>query len=214
MQYLKTALLLLTGVAMGVAGTRFWNGAREPEPLAVPIAQVANPEVAARPETAPPGAERLPPDDALPPEAESHPQYFADRFGQAEPAPEELPAVVTYPRLEKLAPEPLSDVPHELLGAWDEDRESATPGARRALVLVVSPDLDDAALEALARDVRDRHRDARILDVKIYDSARAAIQSRSLDGGALAFAHLVASVRKNDAVPVDVIRIRGRRLDP
>jgi hypothetical protein len=149
----------------------------------------------------------------LPPEAESHPQYFEDLEGKAPPgAPEALPAEVEYRRLEKLVAQ--SEVPHRTLGAWDEAPDSPVPGSRRAFVMVVEPSLSDAELEALARDLRAQHGDARILNVRIYDSERGARRAGWVDGGALAHEHLVAEVNINQGLGLDAIRVRGRRVDP
>src|SRR5262245_55269020 len=104
-----------------------------------------------------------------------------------------------YPVFEKLVKKPLSREPHQLLGAWDEDESSPQPGERRAFVLAVSPGQSDASLEALARDIRERNLDARVLDVRIYDDAAAAIGPRLLDGGQNARQHLVAQVQRNPA---------------
>jgi len=130
-------------------------------------------------------------------------------------APSETPKYSRdYPVYEKLVTRPLSREPHQLLGAWDEDPASAQPGERRAFVLAVSPGQSDQSLEALARDVRERNLDARVLDVRIYDDAGAALGPRVADGGQRARQHLVASVERNPAAAVDAIRVRGRALEP
>jgi hypothetical protein len=81
-------------------------------------------------------------------------------------------------------------------------------------VLTVSPGQSDASLEALARDVRARNLDARILEVRIYDDAAAAIAPRVIDAGQVSRAHLVAEVKRNAAANLDVVRVRGRDLAP
>jgi hypothetical protein len=121
---------------------------------------------------------------------------------------------VEFPVYEKLASAPLSREPYRLLGAWDEDEQSSAPGLRRAFVLAVAPSQSDASLEALARDVRARNRDALILDVRIYDDPNAATAPRVVDGGRLARAHLVAEIQRNEGAGLDVIRVRGRALEP
>jgi hypothetical protein len=208
------ALTLILGIALG-AGAMWMARSGDEEPAIVPTpVSLAGSEVPpidlAAEET---GLERIPPPDSLPPEAEKYPQYFEDLEGKAGDEPTTLPPTVEYPRLEKFTQQPMSPVPHRLLGAWDEDHTSSSPGLRRAFVVVVEPGVSDAHLEALARDIRLQHAGSVILDVRIYDSERAAIQSRAIDGGALAFQHLVAEVKKNDRIPLDVIRVRGRRID-
>ena len=203
-------LTLVLGVAIGVGIALV--AMRSPDPPSQPDAAGARVDIAL--EDPPEGTgdlPRLPPEGLLPPEAETHPEYF-----QEEPAPEDppqaLPAEIDYPRLEKLAVE--SEVPHRSLGAWDEAPDSSTPGARRAFIMVVDPQISDPALEALARDLRDQHRDARNLNVRIFDSEEGARRARWVDGGALAHRHLVAQVTRNEGMGVDTIRIRGRLIEP
>ena len=136
---------------------------------------------------------------------------------ELEPAP--APPSGAAPRLDlpvfdKLVAAPLSREPHQVLGAWDEDRESPRPGDRRAFVLAVSPGQSDASLEALARDIRALNLDAKILEVRIYDDAAAAIAPRIVDSGVAARAHLVAEVKRNPAASLDLLRVRGRELPP
>ncbi len=128
--------------------------------------------------------------------------------------PPMMPQRAELPVLEKLAPGPQSSEPHRLLGAWDEDRESASPGQRRAFIVLVDPGADDASVERLARDIRERNRDAAILDVRIYDDESAALEARALDGGRRARLHLVGEVKTNQALALDVVRVRGRTLTP
>jgi hypothetical protein len=207
------ALVLILGIALG-AGAMWLTGRRGEPPAIVPTpVSMARSEAPYDPAAEGARGERPPPPDALPPEAEKYPQYFEDLEGKPGEEPETFPAVVEYPRLEKLASKPVSPVPHRVLGAWDEDHASSKPGQRRAFVMLVEPGISDAQLEALARDVRLQNADAVILDVRVYDSERAATQSRTIDGGALAFQHLVAEVKKNDRIPLDVIRVRGKRID-
>jgi len=205
---------LVAGLALG-AGVALWLGTPEPAPEPKPVPSGAELELALdAPEENPEGLPRTPPEGLLPPEAESHPEYFEDLEGDSSEAaaPESMPAEVDYPRLEKLAA--ASDVPHEMVGAWDEAPESSTPGQRRAFVVVVEPGMGDAELEALARDLRAQHRDARILNVRIYDSEKGARRAGWVDGGALAHQHLVAQVSVNEGLGLDVIRVRGRRVEP
>src|SRR5262249_23659486 len=136
---------------------------------------------------------------------------------EAEPAPTPppgAPARLELPVYGKLVPVPLSREPHQVVGAWDEDRDAAQPGARRAFVLVVSPDQPDASLEALARDVRARSMDELILAVRAYDAAPAALGPRLIDSGQAARAHLVAEVQRNPAAGLDLLRVRGHALAP
>jgi hypothetical protein len=82
------------------------------------------------------------------------------------------------------------------------------------MVAVVDPSTSDKDLETLARDILDRNRDSVILSVRIYDSAEAAKSSPTIDGGALAFEHLVAEISRNTAIPNETVRVRGRLIEP
>lgn len=204
---------LAAGIAIGLVLGR--GAAPDPSDEDAPRIQVVSKarRALAEPLAEPPEDAPLPEPSALPPEAETHPEAFRDLEGEGEEELETIPPTVQYPVQEKLVQEPLSPVRHEVVGAWDEDRESDVPGRRRAFVLVVPPEASDAEIETLARDVRARNRGASILDVRIYDDARATLQSRALDGGRLAFQHLVGEVKRNEALDLDVIRVRGRKIE-
>jgi len=203
---------LAAGLAIGGA-LALWLAA--PEPPSAPPPGAVDMEVALEPPADnPEGLPRVPPPGLLPPEAETHPEYFQDLEGEApeDATPESMPAVVEFARLDKLAAR--SDIPHQTVGAWDEAPESSTPGERRAFVVVVDPAIGDGALETLARDLRDQNRDARVLNVRIFDSEDGARRASWVDGGELAHRHLVAQVNVNEGLGLDVIRVRGRRIEP
>ncbi len=218
-QRVVIGVALVVGIGLGVAGARLLGGGEaEPEgwkpPEAVsqvkPIPAPEAPDVSWQQ-----AAKDLPPQGSLPPEAEKYPQYFEDLGGEPteEEEPTAIPTRIEYPMAEKLLPpEPVSEVPHEVVGAWDEARDSPEPGRRRAFVVVVKPDASDAEIEALARDIR-ASQDSPMLDVRIYDSAKAARDTGMLDGGAARYEHLVGEIKVNQAVPIDLIRVRGRRID-
>jgi hypothetical protein len=137
----------------------------------------------------------------------------AARAGEtAQAAP--LPKKVTYRVEKKLAPKPLSQIPYELVGAWDDAPKAAQPGEHRAFVLVVDPELSNEQLAALVRDVEAKNSDADQLDIRIYDEADAATRPRYADGGAYARQHLVAQGIRHRGLHVDVIRVRGKRIEP
>jgi hypothetical protein len=192
----------LTAAGLGWLGVAAWNLAFAPAPPSIQVVSTFAPAASA------PQLTRA--DEAA---AQSPP---------AEPAPAaepETPAVraaykVEFPVYAKLVAAPLSREPHQVLGAWDEDQESSSPGQRRAFVLAVSASQSDASLEALARDVRAQNRDALILDVRIYDDPAAASGPRVIDSGQRARAHLVAEIQRNEGAGIDVIRVRGRALEP
>jgi hypothetical protein len=108
-------------------------------------------------------------------------------------------------RLEpKLASEPLSEVPHELVGAWDDRRGEPELGKHRVLVAVVSPDAGDAEIERLLRDAQARHREAEVLDVRVYDSDASARKA-----GWLGERRLVGEIKRNDRLGYEAMMVRG-----
>lgn len=208
MRGLVPVATLVIGLALGIAASRLLGGGDEapaaaPAPTAAGVERPAEPVAGAVTEPMP----RLPTDAELDPER----RHFS-------PAPEVLDeprsADIEYPVAPKYAGERFSEVPHEVIGAWDESPETTSPGRRRGIVIVVDPKISDSELETLVRDVAARHSDAEILNVKVFDSARAAATPSSVDGGALAFEHLVAEVKRNDRVPSELLRVRGRALSP
>jgi len=103
----------------------------------------------------------------------------------------------------KLIEDGVSDIPHTILGAWDDRPDSLEVGQHRVLIAVVEPDTSDADLEDLVRDIRDRHRDAAVLDVRVYDS-EAAVKSSG--------ARTVAEVKRNDRLGYDGAWVRGQEI--
>lgn len=197
------------GVAVGVlcaggAGWLAWR-AQAPAEAAAAVQAVAT-YSRVEPEAAPPA----PPEESLAATAETP----SDAGASPAPLPSAAKYTTDYPVFEKLVSKPLSREPHQLLGAWDEDEHSTAPGERRAFVLAVSPGQSDASLEALARDIRQRNLDARVLDVRIYDDAGAAVGPRMRDAGQNARQHLVAQVQRNPAASLDTILVRGRAVQP
>ncbi|MEN8160369.1 MAG: hypothetical protein ABFS41_09895 [Myxococcota bacterium] len=104
----------------------------------------------------------------------------------------------------KLAAEPLSEVPHELVGAWDDRQGEPELGKHRVLVAVVSPDASNAEIERLLRDVQARHRDAEVLDVRVYDSGKAARQA-----GWVGERKQIGGVKRNDRLDYEEMTVRG-----
>lgn len=133
---------------------------------------------------------------------------------QADAPPALPPTRVEYTVARKYEEQKLSEVDHRMLGAWDDARDTQTPGRHRSFVLIVEPDLSDRQLESLARDVHQLHHDADRLDVRIYDRENAATDARVTDGGRYAHAHQVAQVKRHRGLNVDVIRVRGRIVGP
>lgn len=172
-------------------------GRQRPAPEAEPVPEPPDRGTAADAPAAP--AESISP--ALPAAPEAPPE--------PEPAPAGGAPVATLRREPKLAAEPLSEVEHELVGAWDDRGSAPELGAHRVLVAVVSPAASDAEIEKLLRDARARHRDAEILDVRVYDSGVAAAQA-----GWLGKRKLVGEVKRNDRLGYDALMVRGRALVP
>ncbi len=107
----------------------------------------------------------------------------------------------------------MSPVPHQVVRGWGARGAGAISGVVGAFV-VVDPEIGDEKLAELARDIRAYHSDANALSVRILDSERAATYDRHSDGGALAAAHLVGLVNRNERLGTDTVEIRGRVLEP
>lgn len=175
--------------------------ARNPAPAATPAGEMRDlPQAPAAetPSDAPPASELM---ALLAPAAEP-----------AEAPPTGAAPTVRMPVAAKLTARPLSEVEHELVGAWDDDPESADPGVHRTFVAIVDPELSTRELETLVRDIADRHRGAEVLDVRIYDSPVAAQTPPNLDGGRARLQHLVARIVRNDRLGYDQITVRGQPI--
>jgi hypothetical protein len=145
--------------------------------------------------------------------------WEAELGGEPEFASEDVPELPTrgaivMPIARKLAPEPLSAVNHELVGAWDEAPDSEEPGRHRTIVAVVDPSMSSKDLEQLLWDIRRQHEAADVLDVRVYDSAEASTRASTFDGGAERASHLVADVKRNDRLGFDRITVRGEVVGP
>lgn len=159
----------------------------------------------------PPPAHEAPAGEPAPPPA---PGAAADAPAQPEAggeaaAPAPASEVAHLRREPKLAAEPLSDVPHDLLGAWDDRGSAPTLGAHRVFVAVVPPAASNAEIERLLRDARSRHRDAEVLDVRVYDSAESATRA-----GWVGERKLVGEVKRNDRLGYDAMTVRGVSVSP
>lgn len=104
------------------------------------------------------------------------------------------PTRLDYPLQEKFQGQVWSDVPYELIAAHDGKPEEAGEGSRRLFIALVAPDLSDALLERLVGDLRERHRDARFLRIRIFDSREAAMRPSFRDDGAARDTHLLADL--------------------
>jgi len=205
--------LMVVGVLFGIAGGIAFALTRsepaEPEAVAAPVVEAVEP-AATPPEVAA--------EESGTPEPMTAKDWEAALGGDPEWVSEEAPppatGTISMPIAAKLAPEPMSAVPHELIGAWDDRPDSERPGAHRAIVAVVEPNISDTDLEQLVWDIRERHAGAEILDVRVYDSADAAKRSSALDGGAERARHLVAGVKRNDRLGYDEVTVRGRVVGP
>ena len=202
----RTVLTALFAFGLGALAALLW---RPPVQAPQPVAPQAPAASAPAPPDRAPARTAGPPQPAREPTAEPEPA----REPEEPPGEEERPARVQM-RVEQKLAGPLSTVPHELLGAWDEAPGSPRPGAHRTLVALVDPDTPNADLEALVRDIRQRHRDAEVLDVRIYDSQEAATQPGYLDGGALRAQHLVAELKRNDRLEYESVQVRGVAIEP
>jgi hypothetical protein len=179
-------------VALVLLALLVWARWPERQEPAAPLAPAAEP-------AAPPAPAAL-----APPPSPAEPA--------APPAPEAPAAAVPVAQLRrepKLAKEPLSDVEHELVGAWDDRGSAPELGAHRVLVAVVSPTASDAEIERLLRDARARHRDAEVLDVRVYDSGKAAAEA-----GWVGERKLVGELKRNDRLRYEAMTVRGAAVAP
>jgi hypothetical protein len=204
------AIGILALAAVLVAGFLVWMRAGEaPRPGAAPEGAPATAAPAA------PGSHRFTPRETGP--AAGGPGPAA---GTASPASPEAATPlgrapdIRMPLEPKLAGEPLSEIPHELVGAWDDAPGAAEVGVHRTFIVLVDPSISTSQLEALARDVHARHQGAEVLDVRIYDSAVAATRPAREDGGELRRRHLVGEIKRNDRLGYEEIRIRGVAVRP
>ena len=101
-----------------------------------------------------------------------------------------------------------------MLGAWDDASDAGERGERRAFILLVDPELTDAQLEDLVRDVLDRNRDAAFVNLRVFDSEEAAVTPSHTDGGRFAYSHMVATLRHNTQSGSSAMQIRGRGVQP
>ena len=205
---------LLWLVPIGLAALAAWAlwlrpGAtpeRPPEAAPAGIPRPAPPDPEPQP---PPAAEPVaPPADPELPEAlapEAPPPEAADDHGEA--APEPRSDVAWY------AESPMSRVAHRVVRGWGARPDAEARGVVGAFV-VVDPDLPEAELERLLRDIGRYHHAVDTLSVRVYDSEEAATYDRHVDGGVFGEAHLVASLNRNTALGIEALRLRGRVLEP
>jgi hypothetical protein len=195
------------GAALAVAGLALWLWPRAPGPA--PEVPGTAPEPPERPTLAPPGvvgpsvAPEAPPAAAVPepPPAAGH---VHEPDAEAAKPDDDL---LLYER------EPMSRVPHQVVRAWGatEDRQQA---GRVGAYVVVDPSISDQELILLARDIRDYHRGATAVTVRILDSEEAAAYDYHEDGGVRRDQHLVGRVQRDTALGVDAIQVRGETIEP
>ncbi len=112
------------------------------------------------------------------------------------------------------AERPMSSVPHHVARAWGMTGDSQPLGLVGAY-LVVSPEISEAELTNLCRDILHYHRDAKVLAVRILDSPDgAATSERDAYGGGLAEQHLVARVSRDRSAGIETCLVRGEVVKP
>lgn len=210
---MELAVALAVGIALGAGGVLWRLDTRSADRTRVartpPAAMALRAAAEAEPLLASPDLREAPPAD---PWAAPVPKLPPKLPEGETPAPHDERAGLPLKRA--LAADSLSSVSHQLLGAWDDAPDSSAPGPHRVFILAVEPGTPESELEALLRDVRDRNRDARVLDVRVYESADALIGRASRTGDSPGREHLVAWVKRLDALGVDISRVRGRDLEP
>lgn len=215
----RVALVVACGALLGgalAAGLALWLAPRRAALVGtaedVPPTRASTPAPVRAPDAE---AQRAPEVSVPLPEGEVLDDFrSAARPGEDAEALAALPTEIDYPRFDKYADASFSAVPHQLVAAWDDRPDDAAYGPRRMFIAVVDPATDDPALEALLRDVRDRHRDAEHLAVRVFDSAEAARRPSWTDQGRTRDAHLVAELRRDVANGREWLRVRGREIEP
>ena len=186
----NTLLALLVSLALAIAGIMLWRG--DGAPVVPPPA---------------PEAKSTAKESGLP-------RISLGKLGtsESEEILATLPTRIDYPLQDKYREQVWSDIPHELIAAYDGLEASNTEGSRRLFIAVVSPELPDAHIAQLVRDLRARHRDAEVLRVRIFDSQAAATHPSWTNGGATRKAHLVANLYRNG--DREQFLLRGIEVDP
>jgi hypothetical protein len=191
-------------VAGAIAAGWLWQQAGDRRPRDVVLRSEPAPRHPG-PAAASPGAHAAEP---------AHPQAASEAEPRADGAhapPEDAPADPTGD-LAYYASYPLSDVPHRVVRGWGVGPRSRLPGVVGA-TLVVAPGIDRASLARLARDIREYHRSAEIVAVRVLDSLEAATYDRHADGGALLAESVVATVHRNGDLGIDVVEVRGEAIE-
>ena len=171
--------VFLLGLAIGIGGALYFRMA----PPAFEPPDSSAPAPAVVPETPTP-APRVPAYDPSDPEA----RESAIRATR-------LPTELRHPIEPQYRDAPRSDVPHELIAAYDES-PGTTRGKRRMFILGVAPNTDRQALDRLVEHLRTQHLDASALRIRIYDSKVAA--THPAQAGVSKDPHLVASYSRDD----------------
>ena len=170
-------VVFLIGLAAGIGGALFFRmTSAPPESEASIVAPAPAAEAASAPVVTP----------ALPDEPEAR---------EAAIRATRLPSELRYPIEAQYADAPRSDVPHQLIAAYDQS-PGTTRGTRRLFILAVPPDTTTEALERLVTDLRTHHLDATALRIRVYDSVAAA--RFPAQAGVSTDPHLIASYSRDD----------------
>lgn len=187
----------------------WWLWPREPESI-----RRASPASESLPEGEPtspaavhatPRAEPSQPADVAP--MADREETTSEPHDDSEHAPERTADLLLY------AKRPMSAVPHHVIRAWGATDDRSQLGLVGAYV-IVDPEISDAQLTKLCRDIQAYHRDANALSVRIFDSEEAATYDRHIDGGALKNQRQVATVTRDSKLREDSIHVRGERVEP
>jgi hypothetical protein len=108
--------------------------------------------------------------------------------------------------LDKLAPEPWSEIPHTVRDAWDNAPDYAVAGDRVRFELEVEPSISDADLETLLRDYREAYTDTKQLTVMVRE---VQDPESGVEQGPV-----VGISRWDDDAGTDLIGIHGLPVEP
>lgn len=207
---MKRAIVLFLALLVAL-GIGYFLGGRHRAPEAPPPMAASQAPAPATPAEvpAPAPASRA----AVPPA----PGPAAPAAAPAAPAPEAPALAATADAADLPAGYPRTEVPHRVEKAWGRGPDGRAPAAV-GLSIVVDPSITNAELEDLSRDVLTANEDARMMHVRIYDSAEAMSPAAHAAHDPAIAEHTVGEIWVNPKpsrfMPKRRIKIRGENIDP
>jgi hypothetical protein len=203
------SVLAGAAAALAVGAVALWLWPRAPVPAPAPPGAAPEPAAvpapSARGVTGPALAPPAPAAAAAAPSPAAAAGHLHETEAEAAAEPDD--DLLLYER------EPMSGIPHRVVRGWGASEDRVQAGRVGAYV-VVDPSISDEELIQLARDIRDYHRGANAVAVRILDSEEAATYDYHEDGGVRRDQHLVGRVQRDTALGVDAIQVRGESIEP